>query len=288
MPRAGRPVMRRVSAVWRAASLISAARWIAARRRFGAAQVRRADLDHRRAERERRLDAGAVGDAAGGDHRHAHAQRTICGSKANVPHCRRQVVGEEVAAMAAGLEPLRDHRVDAARFEPERLVDRRRAGQDARAGRANAIEQRRARAGRSGSSRPPAAAPRRARRSSASNGIACRQPTGTAGCRGRARGSRARARCRHAASRAGVGDRRPVAEEVEVERRAASAARIARDLAPDRRRRRASRTAASRGRRRCRRRSPARSTLHAGHRRLDHGQLDAEDPMQLHALPPFS
>ena len=50
MPRAGRPVIRRVSAVWRAAAHQGAARWIAARRRFRAAQVRRADLDHRRAE----------------------------------------------------------------------------------------------------------------------------------------------------------------------------------------------------------------------------------------------
>ena len=49
---------------------------------------------------------------------------TICGTSANVPSCRGDVVGQEHAAMAAGLGALRDDRVDAALLQPARLVAR--------------------------------------------------------------------------------------------------------------------------------------------------------------------
>jgi hypothetical protein len=61
--------------------------------------------------------ASAVGDAAGGDHRHADG----------VHHLRHQREGADLAlapgwrkgaAMAAGLPALGDHGVDAARFQP--------------------------------------------------------------------------------------------------------------------------------------------------------------------------
>ena len=43
--------------------------------------------------------------------------------------------------MAAGLVALRDHGIRAMRFKPSRLFDRRRRGQDKRAGRLHAIQQ---------------------------------------------------------------------------------------------------------------------------------------------------
>ena len=39
---------------------------------------------------------------------------TTCGTSANVPTCVADIVGQEHAAMAAGLVALRDHRIDAA------------------------------------------------------------------------------------------------------------------------------------------------------------------------------
>ena len=72
MPRAGRPVIRLVSAV--PSSRAALERGAVRREIFasGQQQVGGADLHARRAERERRRDAARIGDAAGRDHRHLH------------------------------------------------------------------------------------------------------------------------------------------------------------------------------------------------------------------------
>ena len=77
-----------------------------ARRRLWAAQVGRADLHHRRAQREGGLDAGPIGDAAGGDHRNADGADDLR-QQGEGAALQAQVVVQKVAAMAAGLEGLR-------------------------------------------------------------------------------------------------------------------------------------------------------------------------------------
>ena len=94
-----------------------------------ASQIGRADLHRAGAQREGRRDAAPVGDGAGGDHWHAH----------RVHHLRQQgiqarlgmdVIGQEHAAMAAGLGSLGDDGVHAARVQPARFRDRGGRGQD--------------------------------------------------------------------------------------------------------------------------------------------------------------
>ena len=81
--------------------------------------------------------------------------RTICGSSANVPMLSAEVIRQEMAAMTAGLQPLRDDRIGAVRFEPLRLLDRGRGGEDLRAVLARHAPANPPRAGRNESSRRP-------------------------------------------------------------------------------------------------------------------------------------
>ena len=109
--------------------------------RFRATQIGTADLHAGGAERKRRRDAAPVRDAAGGDN----------GDLRRVDHLRHQcerprllgnIVGQEHAAMAAGLGALGDDGIDAVILEPDRLLhDGRRRYHDA-AGRLDAREQR--------------------------------------------------------------------------------------------------------------------------------------------------
>src|SRR5262249_18752015 len=71
-------------------------------------------------EREGRRNAARIGDGARGDDRHLHRIDDLRNE------CERaglsgDVVAQEDAAMAAGLVALRDHGIDAPRFEPARL-----------------------------------------------------------------------------------------------------------------------------------------------------------------------
>ena len=100
--------------------------------RLVAAQEGRADLHRRRAERHRRAHAGRVGDATGSDHRDVQRRDELRQQRQRAALPRRVGV-EEVAAVAAGLQPLGDHRVGAVRLQPLRLAQRRRRRQHARA-----------------------------------------------------------------------------------------------------------------------------------------------------------
>ena len=93
-----------------------------ARGRFRAQQVGRADLHAGRAQRQRRGHAARVGDAAGRDHRHPHRAHHLRQQRKRAL-LQAQIGRQEQAAVAAGFQALRDDRVDAVRFEPERLVD---------------------------------------------------------------------------------------------------------------------------------------------------------------------
>ena len=98
-------------------------------RRFGAQQVGRPDLHAGCAERHRRRDAVGVSDAAGSDHGNRHRPHDLWHQRERV-ELAAQVFRQEVAAMPASLEALRDDRVDAVRFQPARFVDGRRRRQD--------------------------------------------------------------------------------------------------------------------------------------------------------------
>ena len=124
MPRAGRPVMRLVRAVPSSRAARSAARYGAEILASGAPQIGRADLHAGRAQRQGGGDAARVADAAGGDHRHPHRVDDLRDQREGAD-LRRDVVGQEHAAMPAGLGALRDDRVGAVRFEPARLRHRR-------------------------------------------------------------------------------------------------------------------------------------------------------------------
>ena len=67
---------------------------------------------------------------------------TTCGTSAKVPTWRREIVGQEHAAMAAGLDALRDHGIAAVGFQPARLLDRGRRTQHQAAGSLHALAQR--------------------------------------------------------------------------------------------------------------------------------------------------
>ena len=123
MPRAGRPVNRLVSAVWRVASLLSAARCTAL---VVASGQSRYDVP---------ICAPAAPSAMAAATPRASAMppaaitgtftaRTICGKSANVPTCVVRSSVRKTTAMTAGLDALRDDRIDAAGFEPARLLDR--------------------------------------------------------------------------------------------------------------------------------------------------------------------
>ena len=111
------------------------------RRRFTAAQVRGADLNRGSAEAECRSDTGRIGDAAGRDHRHPDRGDDLR-QQGEGAALKRQVVRQEVTAVATGFEPLRDDRVDAAPLEPESFGDGRRAGDDAGAAASRPRQQR--------------------------------------------------------------------------------------------------------------------------------------------------
>ena len=81
-----------------------------------------------------------VGDAAGGDHRHGDGVDDLRHERERAD-LRLDAVGEEHAAVAAGLEALGDDRVAAALLEPDRLVDGGRRGDDLRPGGAHPVEE---------------------------------------------------------------------------------------------------------------------------------------------------
>ena len=119
--------------------------------------------------------------------------------------------------MPAGLEPLRDDRVDAVRLEPARLVDRRCRRDDLRARGAHAREQLLVRQAEM------KAHDRRLRTlSSIGRGLGAEGarpgPGAIDATSSRTRGNTARSAARHAASRVGIDRRRRVAEEIDVER----------------------------------------------------------------------
>ena len=86
--------------------------------RFRRQQEARAELHALGAEAEHRRHAGAVGDAAAGDHRDVHR----LGDRAH-QHQRADLVGRR---MAAGLDADRDHRIDAGALRLERRARARR------------------------------------------------------------------------------------------------------------------------------------------------------------------
>jgi hypothetical protein len=86
------------------------------RARLGAIEERGAQLRRLRAERQRRAHAAAVHDAAGGDHRHAHALHDLRHQRHGADE-RVLEAAEEAAAMAARLGALDADGVDAERLE---------------------------------------------------------------------------------------------------------------------------------------------------------------------------
>ncbi len=77
---------------------------------------------HRRgAEGEGGDDAARIGDAAGGDDRDLHCIDDLR-QQGEETGLVREVIGEEDAAMAAGLVALRDDRVGAVILEPAGLI----------------------------------------------------------------------------------------------------------------------------------------------------------------------
>ena len=137
MPRAGRPLMRLVSAV---ASALRVRKRLPVRRgnlRLGAMEVCRPELDASGPERKRRDDPAHVRYSACRNDReidgihHLGDQR----QRADLPG---DVFDEEHAAMAAGLKALRDDGIDPTLGEPARLRNRGRRTQHDRTGSLNA------------------------------------------------------------------------------------------------------------------------------------------------------
>ncbi len=118
--------------------------------RLGAADEGGAELDAGGAEGEGGGDAAAVGDAAGGDHRHGDGVGDLRDQRERAD---AGVVGldGEGAAVAAGLPALGDDRVDAGLVERAGLGDRGGGAEDAGAGGAQPRDGVARRAGRSGS-----------------------------------------------------------------------------------------------------------------------------------------
>ncbi len=141
MPRAGRPVKRLVSAVWRAASLCQRRTVQGAGEGFGREHVGGADLHAGGAQRHGGGHAVCIGNAAGRDDRHANRTHHLRQQRKGA-ELRRQVVREKVPAMAAGLQPLGNDGVDTLRLQPQRLVDRGGGGEDLRAPSAHLGQQR--------------------------------------------------------------------------------------------------------------------------------------------------
>ena len=257
MPRAGRPVKRLVSAVWRAPSLCKRGAMHGAGRRLGAQQVGGADLHAGGAERQGRGDAARVGDAAGGDDRHPHRAARPA---APAPTCRagsstssdrkmpRWPPASSPCAMMASTPCASSQRASSTVVAEDRTFAPQRFTRASRSRRRQAeVEAHDRRAGTGSTHRRPLGAERHARRQ--------RPRRRRRRCRSSAVVGRQRAR--HAASRAGVGRGRRVAEEVHVEGRVGCRA-DGRQLVAQRVRRQHRARAASRGRRRSTRRSRAR------------------------------
>ena len=195
--------------------------------------------------------------------------------------CRPGVVRssrEEMPRWPPASRPCAIDRVDAARFEPARLVDGGGRREDLRAPAAHAREQFGRTADRSGSSRPRARTRRAASAASALNGSRP-GPAGSRPDRCRTPRSTARAPRAIAARAPGLGAA-AVAEEVHVERPCVCA-RIAVSsprMRVDREHRARQRAQAARVAHRDRQRA----ALHAGHRRLDDRELDAEQLAERH------
>ena len=109
-------------------------------RDFGAQEIGGADLHARGTEAQCRRHAAGVGDAARGDHGHSY-RRDDLRNQSERAELSRQVRGQEVAAVASGLEALGDDGVDAARLEPTGLVHGGSRREDSRAPGAHAGEQ---------------------------------------------------------------------------------------------------------------------------------------------------
>jgi hypothetical protein len=80
-----------------------------------------ADLNSRGPQHESRGDAARVADPAGRDHRHLHGIDHLRHQREGPDLCG-QIVGQKHGSVAAGLIALRDHGIDALRFEPSRFV----------------------------------------------------------------------------------------------------------------------------------------------------------------------
>ncbi len=115
-----------------------------AMQRIGAAlraqQVGGAQLHTSGAQGLRCRHALGIGDAAGGDHRYVQRGDQLR-QQGEGAELGGQVLAEEDAAVAAGLQALGDHQVDAVLLQPEAFGDRCRAGGDLRAGGAGALQQ---------------------------------------------------------------------------------------------------------------------------------------------------
>ncbi len=109
-------------------------------RRLWTEQVRRADLHGRGAKRHHRGNSCRISDPTSGDHRNAHRLDDLRHQRER-PELRRQVVRQEMTAMAAGFEALRDDRVHATRLEPSRFINGRRRRQHLRTPPTHALEQ---------------------------------------------------------------------------------------------------------------------------------------------------
>jgi hypothetical protein len=242
---------------------------------LGRQQVGGAHLHARRAQRHGRGHAVGIGNAAGRDHRYLQRAHQLRQQREGA-ELLREVVRQEVAAMPARLEPLRDDGVGAVRFEPQRFFHRGGRGQHLGAPAAHLRQQRLWRkpemkahhrrtklaqqVGHVGAEGVAARAGGNARRVDAELGVVRRQrgaPCGLA---------------------VGAGVRRRVAEEVDVVRFAGARADGGQLAAQG--------VGAQHGagqRAECAgvaHRDGHRAALHAGHRRLDEGKFGAQKLLQ--------
>ena len=97
IPRAGRPEKRLVSAVCAAWGALECRAMHGAGFGFRTQQVGSADLHARRAQRHRRRYAARIGDAAGGDHRHADGFGHLRQQRQSA-HLSGQILRQENAA----------------------------------------------------------------------------------------------------------------------------------------------------------------------------------------------
>ena len=107
--------------------------------RLRAAQKRRSQLHRARTEHESGGGGAAIGNATGSDYRNLHGIDNLR-QQCEKPRLHADTDAGEGRAVAAGLDPLRDDRVDAALFELARLGNRRCTRNDERAGRLQRLD----------------------------------------------------------------------------------------------------------------------------------------------------